>query len=89
MSECAHHWLIGPPNGPTSSGVCKLCGAEGRFKNSADHVGEDGRVDLAPEGYESRSERLLAGSTAYRVPLMNQEHNALSEARRKERDDDE
>lgn len=29
-----HHWLIESPNGPTSKGVCRLCGAEREFKNS-------------------------------------------------------
>lgn len=32
--ECAHHWVIDSPSGPTSRGVCKQCGAEGEFKNS-------------------------------------------------------
>ena len=29
---CAHHWLIESPAGPTSTGVCKLCGAVRDFK---------------------------------------------------------
>ncbi|MDE2765446.1 MAG: hypothetical protein OXI25_03320 [Chloroflexota bacterium] len=29
-----HHWLIESPNGPTSMGVCRICGAEREFKNS-------------------------------------------------------
>ena len=32
-SECNHHWVIGYPNGPTSSGRCKVCGAEKDFMN--------------------------------------------------------
>jgi len=32
-SECSHHWLIEPPKGPTSMGVCKLCGARKEFDN--------------------------------------------------------
>ena len=28
---CVHHWLIGPPVGETSSGVCKLCGETRQF----------------------------------------------------------
>lgn len=31
---CPHHWTIAPPNGPTSRGVCALCGAEREFRNS-------------------------------------------------------
>lgn len=32
--SCKHHWLIEPPSGPTSRGVCKLCGAEKEFNNA-------------------------------------------------------
>ena len=31
---CSHHWVIASPNGPTSVGVCKLCGVEREFRNS-------------------------------------------------------
>lgn len=31
--ECCHHWIIESPNGPTSKGVCKYCGAEREFSN--------------------------------------------------------
>ena len=31
--ECSHHWLIESPKGPTSKGVCKLCGATKEFNN--------------------------------------------------------
>ena len=34
MSDCPHHWLIDSPNGSTSTGVCKLCGAVKQFRNS-------------------------------------------------------
>lgn len=34
LMECAHHWLIEPPSGPMSKGVCKLCGAEKEFLNN-------------------------------------------------------
>lgn len=26
-TECRHHWLIESPHGPTSMGICRLCGA--------------------------------------------------------------
>jgi len=32
--ECHHHWAIEEANGPTSKGVCKLCGTERVFYNS-------------------------------------------------------
>lgn len=28
-----HHWLIESPNGETSRGVCKICGATREFRN--------------------------------------------------------
>ena len=31
--ECVHHWVIEPPEGPVSKGVCKICGAEREFDN--------------------------------------------------------
>ena len=31
--HCNHHWVIGNPDDPTSSGRCKLCGAEKDFMN--------------------------------------------------------
>lgn len=29
----AHHYIVAPPNGPTSEGVCKECGATRTFPN--------------------------------------------------------
>ncbi len=31
--SCIHHWRIAMPDGPTSHGVCKRCGAEREFSN--------------------------------------------------------
>ena len=31
--RCAHHWLIEPPQGPTSIGTCKICGETSEFEN--------------------------------------------------------
>lgn len=47
-SECTHTWMIDSPNGPTSVGVCKLCGVRNEFKNSMpvsgwDRAGAQGR----------------------------------------------
>ena len=30
---CSHHWLIQAADGPTSSGVCRICGETKDFKN--------------------------------------------------------
>lgn len=35
-ATCAHHWVIEPPNGPTSEGVCQRCGERRAFTNSAE-----------------------------------------------------
>ncbi len=34
MKHCVHFWLIEPPDGETSQGVCKFCGAVKTFLNS-------------------------------------------------------
>jgi len=34
-AHCRHHWLIESPQGPISMGMCKLCGAQKEFSNSA------------------------------------------------------
>ena len=34
---CAHHWIIEPAIGPTSRGVCKLCGSVKIFMNIVDN----------------------------------------------------
>lgn len=31
---CVHFWVIETPNGPTSQGICKLCGRIQEFRNS-------------------------------------------------------
>jgi hypothetical protein len=33
--SCTHHWRIESPNGPTSHGVCRHCGAERAFPTSS------------------------------------------------------
>lgn len=33
QEECVHHWIINEPDGPTSEGVCKKCGAKKLFPN--------------------------------------------------------
>ena len=40
VEDCLHHWVIAPPNGPMSIGVCKHCGMErDDFANSIDSGG--------------------------------------------------
>jgi hypothetical protein len=35
VSACAHWWQIETPNGETSAGTCKRCGAQRTFANSS------------------------------------------------------
>jgi len=37
-ATCTHAWVIETPNGPTSEGVCKLCGKEQEFRNSFENT---------------------------------------------------
>ena len=37
-----HHWVISAPNGPTSSGTCKVCGKNRVFPNSSEDSIWDG-----------------------------------------------
>lgn len=44
--SCRHHWRIAAPNGATSMGQCKLCGAEREFSNSSsDSIWENDSSD--------------------------------------------
>lgn len=35
---CRHHWVIETPNGSTSGGYCKRCGANKEFRNSTEDL---------------------------------------------------
>jgi len=35
VPQCQHHWLIESPQGATSWGTCKHCGARREFSNAA------------------------------------------------------
>ncbi len=37
-TQCPHHWIIETSHGPTSKGVCRLCGEEREFANSPAQV---------------------------------------------------
>jgi len=38
QKQCVHHWIIDSPDGPTSFGKCKLCGATAEFSNDLQNV---------------------------------------------------
>jgi hypothetical protein len=50
--NCRHHWIIDSPQGATSKGVCKLCGAKRDFPNSAQDYLWDG--ESAPSAGSGR-----------------------------------
>ncbi len=33
QADHAHHWLLGEPGGPVTTGTCKRCGAVREFRN--------------------------------------------------------
>jgi len=33
LPPCRHYWVIETPTGPTSPGLCRLCGERREFKN--------------------------------------------------------
>jgi hypothetical protein len=33
VPACLHHWIIEPPNGPLSQGICQVCQEVREFKN--------------------------------------------------------
>jgi hypothetical protein len=47
--KCAHYWLIEPATGPTSMGICKLCGTQKEFSNQFRRNGLSGGAPSSPE----------------------------------------
>jgi hypothetical protein len=54
--RCSHHWLIEPPKGPTSTGVCKLCGARREFDNQLKSRGSIAASSLSREATTPQEE---------------------------------
>ncbi len=51
-SNCAHHWVIAAPNGPTSEGVCQRCGEKREFTNAPEFTSMwAGRPKASPGGH--------------------------------------
>ena len=58
---CRHHWLIESPHGPTSMGICKLCGEQKEFRNSAsDLLWEDEPLSELSYGRWGKSRDFVA-----------------------------
>lgn len=69
QSNCRHYWVIEPPKGPTSRGVCQLCGAEKEFQNfmsdswdgdQSSLFGLSGARNIEPDNEETMPEELVA-----------------------------
>ena len=71
VNQCRHHWLIESPHGATSMGVCKICGEEREFRNSAS--------DSLWEGDPMASANRLANGGRERRPV-----GALAEVARED-----
>jgi len=39
VGDHSHHWIIDEPNGPVSSGLCKICFDRRDFRNSSEESG--------------------------------------------------
>ena len=48
--QCTHYWIIETPDGPTSRGVCKYCGAVKEFKNYALHSKREDNITTPNHG---------------------------------------
>ena len=57
---CRHQWIIDSPNGPSSNGVCRLCGEEKEFQNY---------IEGSAWGYDMSVEQMGRGSG---VPTVSQ-----------------
>lgn len=58
-TACRHYWVIEVASGPTSRGVCRICGEERVFQNSwtdAGYGGKDARVLDLPNMLEDEKE---------------------------------
>jgi hypothetical protein len=58
ITQCCHHWIIEPANGPISRGECQRCNESREFKNSVVDV----ERDLHYTSPTSRSDHLDRGS---------------------------
>ncbi len=59
--RCRHYWLIESPQGATSQGVCKICGAVRQFRNSFADIYWDGDVVSDLGRWSRRSSSLSVG----------------------------
>ena len=70
-SSCAHHWIIGDPDGPTSSGKCKRCGTQRDFMNYFDGSSWGADISLDQLGKSTGATR--AASYGQTVPNITED----------------
>jgi len=44
--RCHHYWVLEQASGPTSRGVCKLCGTEREFDNRSADIWVEGDISM-------------------------------------------
>ena len=64
---CRHQWLIETPDGPSSKGVCRICGEQGEFQNY---------IEGSAWGYEISLEQLSGGT---RLPGVKEVHENIDD----------
>ena len=62
VKTCAHHWVIQPASGPSSPGVCQICGETKDFQNYVEAAswGDSRHTDRSEES----SKEVLAVSNS-------------------------
>jgi hypothetical protein len=59
--ECKHHWKIAAPNGATSLGTCKRCGAQREFMNStSESIWDNDHGESGFNRYRRRNQNEIA-----------------------------
>ena len=60
---CQHYWVIDSAGGPTSEGVCRLCGVQRQFKNYLEDAPWDDEKPAARDQIASVVSPAMASAT--------------------------
>ena len=61
---CRHHWMIQAADGPTSAGICRVCGETREFKNYVE-TATWGDTRLIPSPAPVRPEFIMASNDSW------------------------